>query len=285
MKRFLFATVVLTAIVAVRADNHSTATLRAEYQYEAAVPQSDSIIYSSDKMALQIAPDESRYFSIATEFYDSIVAVPGGKELLDRQMMDALNNTGGIKRDASGNITSITVSKNAFDNVPRRKGTICVYKNPSEGNMTVFDRIKGPNESIYAYDVEMNDIEWEPGDSIVTILDHECQNATAMYHGRRWTAWFAPDIPVNDGPWQLHGLPGLIMKAESDGGEYRFTITALYECDEPIKDIPGNPVFEKTDRKTFLRILDDNRRHPSRAFGIMNPDPPCHHDLPETDYK
>lgn len=58
-----------------------------------------------------------------------------------------------------------------------------------------------------------------------------------------------------------------------------------FATEEPIKDVPGNPVIEKTNRKNFLRLLDDNRRHPSRAYGIMNPDPPCHHDLPETDYK
>ncbi|MBD5366791.1 MAG: GLPGLI family protein [Bacteroides sp.] len=286
MKKLILTTIASLSLSATAVGaGHSTATLRAEYNYESAIPRTDTIRYISDRLALQIAPDESRCFSIKTAFFDSISATPGGPELIRQQVTDALNNSGGIKRDAQGNITEIKVDHGVLDNVPRRATTFNVYKSPLTGSITVIDMPGGPDNIYLRYTVPMDDLTWEAGDSTATILGYECQNATATYHGRRWTAWFAPDIPVSDGPWQLYGLPGLIMMAESDGGEYRFTITALYECNEPIIDIPGDPVIEDVDRKEFLRTASDIRRHPGKAFGITNTDSPCFHDLLETDYK
>lgn len=283
-KLFIIALCAIATIAAVAGD-HSTATIRAEYKYEYPITHSDSLRYRNDVMALQIAPDESRYFSIKTEFFDSLTSTPGGRQMIQQLQMDALNNSGGIKRDANGNITAINVKAGAFDNVPRRGVSVNVYKHPLTGTMTVFDAIDGPENTYYTYEVPMDDLVWEPGDSTATFLDYECQNATADYHGRRWTAWFAIDIPVSEGPWQLHGLPGLILMAESDGGEYRFTATGLYECTEPINDMPGNPDADKTTRKEFLKIKEDFTKHPSKAYGIIGREPPMFHDLIETDYK
>ena len=285
MKKLILTAIAALSLSTATGAPHSTATLRAEYKYESAMSHSDTIRYNTDRLALQLAPDESRCFSIKTAFFDSISATPGGSELIHQQLLDALNNSGGIKRDAQGNITSISVDRGVLDNVPRRATTFNIYKSPLAGSMTVIDMPGGPGDIYLRYTVPMDDLTWEAGDSTATILGYECQNATATYHGRRWTAWFAPDIPVSDGPWQLYGLPGLIMMAESDGGEYRFTITALYECNEPIIDIPGDPVIEDINRKEFLRTADDIRRHPGKAFGIINTDEPCFHDLLETDYK
>ena len=205
--------------------------------------------------------------------------------MIQQLQMDALNNSGAIKRDASGNIMSISIKPGAMDNVPRRGETNNVYKHPQLGTMTVIDTINGPEMTYYTYNVPMDEIEWEPGDSTTTILDYECQIATANYHGRRWTAWFAIDIPVSDGPWQLSGLPGLILKAETEGGEYRFIVTGIRECNEAIKDLPGNPDLDKISRIDFLKILSDLKHNPGKLYGVTGPQPPIYHDLIETDYQ
>ena len=59
------------------ARQHSEANIEVRYNYEYARPTVDSIKYDSDEMLLQLAPDESRFFSVKTEFYDSLVASPG----------------------------------------------------------------------------------------------------------------------------------------------------------------------------------------------------------------
>ena len=281
----LAATAVGITLSAAKKQPHSEANLEVKYKYEYAASQVDTLKYKSDDMLLQIAPGESRFFSIKTEFYDSLMATPGGKKMVSDMQLDALNKSGGIKRDASGEITAITVSAEVFKDVPQRAQTFNVYKYPEQNAIMVYDCLPGTNMEYNTWSLPADEIEWEPGDSTAVFLGYECQNATADYHGRRWTAWFAPDIPVSEGPWQLCGLPGLILMAETDGAEYRFTAVSLNECKEMIKDMPGNPVVEKCDRKEFRRQQVDLAKNPGKRFGYgsMFKDE-FYHDLIETDY-
>jgi len=287
MKRIvilIYIAAVALSLFAAEKPTHSEATLEVKYKYEYAMSHIDSLKYKTDDMLLQIASDESRFFSLKTEFYDSLAAAPGGAELIRDMQMDALNKSGAIKRDASGNITSITVDSKAFENVPRRGIRFNVYKYPLQNNMKVFDCL-GNDDTVNTWDLPMDEIVWEPGDSTTFILGYECQNATAVYHGRRWIAWFAPDVPVGEGPWQLCGLPGIILMAEADGAEYRFTATSINECKEVIKDMPGEHMIEKCSRKDFRRQEADIAKNPGKIYGISSSvKNDLFHDLIETDY-
>lgn len=54
-------------------------------------------------------------------------------------------------------------------------------------------------------------------DSTRLIMGFTCHLATVNFRGRLWKAWYTEEIPVMQGPWKLHGLPGLILCAEVDG--------------------------------------------------------------------
>lgn len=72
------------------------------------------------------------------------------------------------------------------------------------------------------YEEEIPELSWEleEGDSIV--LNYPCQKASADFRGRRWTVWYAMDLPYSEGPWKLTGLPGLILHAHDAAGEFFF---------------------------------------------------------------
>ncbi|MBD5379256.1 MAG: GLPGLI family protein [Bacteroides sp.] len=72
------------------------------------------------------------------------------------------------------------------------------------------------------YTEELQTPEWTITDSVKTIIGYECFKATTDFKGRQWIAWFTPEIPISDGPWKLHGLPGLILEAYDISHDYEF---------------------------------------------------------------
>lgn len=99
-----------------------------------------------------------------------------------------------------------------------------IYKNYPEGKVT---------ETAYfgmedwRYDEYWEKPEWNISDESKEIIGYQCFKATTDYRGRRWTAWFTPEIPIQDGPWKLCGLPGLILEAEDNHSEYRYIANGL----------------------------------------------------------
>jgi GLPGLI family protein len=95
-----------------------------------------------------------------------------------------------------------------------------VYKNyPKEGKLTYTDRLFIP----YRYEEEMEMPQWTiHADGQRAIAGYLCQKATTTFRGREWTAWFTIDIPIQEGPWKLYGLPGLILHAEDSQRDFRF---------------------------------------------------------------
>lgn len=54
-----------------------------------------------------------------------------------------------------------------------------------------------------------------------------CKKATTHFRGRDYEAWFAPDLPVSDGPWKLRGLPGLILEAYDKDREIQYLFESI----------------------------------------------------------
>jgi len=67
-------------------------------------------------------------------------------------------------------------------------------------------------------------LDWTMHTEQDTIVGIPCSRATTEYGGRTYTAWYAQDIPIPDGPHVFSGLPGLILKVEDSKGWYTFTL-------------------------------------------------------------
>lgn len=91
-------------------------------------------------------------------------------------------------------------------------------------------------------------------DSVSTILGYQCRKATATFLGREWTAWYTEDIPLDNGPWLLHGLPGLIMKAETADSCFCFEANGLTKCADSKPMYYKGGKYEKIDRKALASV-------------------------------
>ncbi|WP_297067247.1 GLPGLI family protein [uncultured Duncaniella sp.] len=283
MKKLVLSAIIALTAMSVMAADYPKAQIAAVYVYKYLTRHADGHdMENTDNMMLLASPSASRFFSINKEQYDSLMATPGGKKKYNLMLREAMKDA--VVRENDRVTIDMTRAK-----IPLEGSSIQVVRKPGEDTLEVYGSI---SDEDYIYPVAMSDLVWEIGDSVRTILGYECQQAVADYHGRRWTAWFAPDVPVASGPWQLMGLPGLIMEAGCDGGEYSFTITGLEATDRPITPRPGTRDLFKTTRKQFLAEKRDRQLNPEKympGLTIANRAEATKarmaHDLIETDYR
>ncbi len=135
-----------------------------------------------------------------------------------------------------------------------------IYKNYPDGKLAHTEKIC---MDWFRYDEDIPVLDWELTDSVATILGYECHGAKCHFRGREWNVYYTEDIPIMDGPWKLHGLPGLIMKATDKKGHYTFECIGIKSnADRPITiyKVP----FNKTDRKGYY---DAKHRYEINPYG------------------
>lgn len=126
---------------------------------------------------------------------------------------------------------------------------------------------------IYTYE-EDRPLNWKISSETSKIGEYKVQKAETDFGGRKWTAWFTTDLPYPDGPYKFGGLPGLIVKAEDDKGDYSFDLMKNYK----IADIPtlnqfGNTI--KVKRADFVKQQEKYKKDPmsfmTQGGGITGP--------------
>ena len=115
---------------------------------------------------------------------------------------------------------------------PQTRMKYQVWKNlPSPGMLTFTDELLKK----FRYTESLETPQWTLVGKDSIIADYPCQQAETFYRGRHWTVWFTPDIPVSDGPWKLHGLPGLILQAEDS--EHWFSFACIEIENAPYNEL------------------------------------------------
>lgn len=125
------------------------------------------------------------------------------------------------------------------------------------------------------YQVNLNKkLEWQILPEKENILGYSVQKATTTLYKRKWTVWFAADIPIQDGPYFFKGLPGLIIKAEDEKKGISFSligIKTLIHFD--ISKIPYYfrfktiPVNENAFRKVLKDYFDKPSPYRNNEYG------------------
>lgn len=226
--------------------------IKVEYNYyHKFLRGSDGVVEKNTPFILLANRSQSKFYCPSTEFKDSLESTPSGR-VKAKQLFDAAVAAYVQNRDRS-----------AMDGVVYHS-RLYVLKDFDKYVSTTFDEA-GMGECGY-YDEPFSEIDWVIAeDSTKTILDYQCIMATADYHGRKWTVWFTPEIPIQDGPWKFCGLPGLIMEASELSGQHSFTITGIETSSQPIYPV-FNTEYEKMDRIDMLRAERHYRENSNAMF-------------------
>lgn len=180
---------------------------------------------------LRANSSRSKFFSPKTEYIDSLKSTPEGAAKLNEMSQNAMAN-------------------GKYDDIPRPDGSFYIVKSSQDNKLRYYDTVC-LNQLVSEEPIP--EIAWEICDSANNVLGYDCEKATCTFHGRKWTAWFTPEIPIQNGPWKLSGLPGLILEAESADGMYLFTATGLEQTSNPIGSVYLADQYEKVDRTEMLK--------------------------------
>ena len=128
-----------------------------------------------------------------------------------------------------------------------------LFKNYPQGKETVTD-IGSQLMGDYMYEEDLLTLNWKMHEETQEILSYHCQKATISFRGRDYIAWYAPEIPVPNGPWKFGGLPGLILKIYDTKENFVFECIGIktLQAKEPIKFYLLD--YTKVKRQGYLKI-------------------------------
>ena len=115
---------------------------------------------------------------------------------------------------------------NGFDMEYNNK-QLYIYKKPTSHEVLKYVFVP----LIYAiYVIPINEeLHWAILEEKKKIGNYNCQKAEVDYGGRKWIAWFTSEIPMQEGPYIFHGLPGLIVKIFDEKSNYDFELNQVMD--------------------------------------------------------
>lgn len=115
---------------------------------------------------------------------------------------------------------------------------------------------------------EERKINWKISSEKQKIGEWNTQKAEADFGGRHWTAWFASDIPIQDGPYKFHGLPGLIVKLEDKTKSHVFNLQGVKNIEELSKDIISDKNIS-INQKQYDKLIRDFEKDPTSGLKMI----------------
>ena len=134
----------------------------------------------------------------------------------------------------------ISVNQTGSGNVilPNSYISFSIYKDRDEKHIYTLDKeLVGAEKSVFLNE-EIHPQQWTIESDTCRILNYLCNKATTKFRGREYEVYFAPEIPVNDGPWKLYGLPGLILAAKTTDGVFSFQAIGIQKVNDKLISIP-----------------------------------------------
>ncbi len=114
---------------------------------------------------------------------------------------------------------------------------------------------------------------WKLTGAFSKILNYDVQKATTEYGGRKWTAWFTKEIPIQDGPYKFKGLPGLILKIEDETKSHIWELKGIRSSQEELvfPDL-GQYSITEVNYNQYVKKLKSYRANPTADLVGRIPD-------------
>lgn len=215
------------------------------YQYIAVNDSTDKENVEKEYLVLDITPSGSKFYSYEKFKSDSIMAID-------------------LEKQAAANSHIINI-KSTY----KGKVNYTVSKDYPEFKTFIQNRL-GSNRYKISDDRPMT---WQIKADKQKIGEFSAQKAEANLYGRKWIAWFAPDLPIQDGPYKFHGLPGLIVKIEDETKSYSFELKGVTDyIQNGESKLEKGFSFEKeiaVDYPQYKKLMQEEYNDPAKSLRQM----------------
>ena len=241
MNKKVFVLLFLGMIVFLSAQNQ-----RFMYEYKFVSDSTNRDDVKTELMNLDTTPKGSKFYSYTSYKSDSLMRVDLEKQL-------KANGSINIKTDQRKGVIRYTIAKN--------------YTN---GNIDFRTRI-GMDAFRVAEERKMT---WKILPDKQKIGNWETQKATTEFAGRKWTAWFCSDIPIQDGPYKFSGLPGLVVKLEDDTHSHLYNLIAIKNLGALEPEIYTFQISKEIPLKSaeYKKLLLEHRKDPAKGLRQISMD-------------
>ena len=241
MNKKVFVLLFLGMIVFLSAQNQ-----RFMYEYKFVSDSTNRDDVKTELMNLDTTPKGSKFYSYTSYKSDSLMRVDLEKQL-------KANGSINIKTDQRKGVIRYTIAK--------------IYTN---GNIDFRTRI-GMDAFRVAEERKMT---WKILPDKQKIGNWETQKATTEFAGRKWTAWFCSDIPIQDGPYKFSGLPGLVVKLEDDTHSHLYNLIAIKNLGVLEPEIYAFQISKEIPLKSaeYKKLLLEHRKDPAKGLRQISMD-------------
>ncbi|MDO5615145.1 MAG: GLPGLI family protein [Cruoricaptor ignavus] len=212
-------------------------------------PKTDSAKMDKVMAVLDITPEKSIFRDYTIVSQDSIL----------KEKIELMQKTGNF-RDLSKEITTPKFSYKIIKTQPKME-------------VQYIEGILNGMSPIQLMYKETPNFNWNILSEKEKIGEYNTQKATTDFGGRKWTAWFSTDIPLQDGPYKFYGLPGLIVKIKDDGNNYTWELKGnekvnnFEEVTYVEKITPGGAgAITEVPRERFEKTFAEYKKDPFSSF-------------------
>lgn len=211
------------------------------YEYKFISDSTNAGDVKTEMMFLDTTKDGSKYYSYTVFNSDSLMKIDLEKQL-------AATGSINIRSDMQKGSVRYSVTKTYPD-----------YK------VNLHRRL-----SMDAYNIsDDRKINWKISSDKEKIGEWNAQKAEADFAGRHWIAWFSTEIPIQDGPYKFHGLPGLIVKIEDKTGSHKMELKGIKNIQGELNINVWDAKEIAINNKQFQKVIREYENDPTKGIKQM----------------
>jgi GLPGLI family protein len=252
IRRFCAAFSILIGCCATIFGQQKKCHFSAIYKFSYAIDSSKTT-YRSDEYALLKTAENTYFYNDALNFNDSLLRQRG------------YNPDASLSSDEGKRLLKAVSSREFFRGTKKPGSDLVAFYN--NGDKKQYIRYRNISIPMY-YSCVVSVPVWNiKSDETDIMMGVPVIKATTNYGGREYIAWFAPTIPIKEGPYVFKNLPGLILKVYDIDRNFEFQLLKFDNKEKLVsieKGIDG--VHKDIEYNEWVKVRHESYYNPDMKF-------------------